>query len=302
VTNFHEIINILQSAAVSEEKLVMPFADLALTRRVEEAWDWTGVENARVQLGLDPQSGATSLSVGGGHAVFLGAGSPLSQAQGLGLFGPVAESEIERMEDFFRQRGTVTQVEVASLADPSLLVLLSRRGYQILEQTHLLALPVEPAKSFPAEIKAQPGSEGMTAGKVQVSKVTPGEIRPWAEAVLRSFFEGPEEPPRTLLEGAIAMGSIPSATGWMAQIDDRIAGGGSLIIHDGVALICGDGTLPAFRGQGVQSALLRARLDQARQAGCDLAVICTQPGSGSQRNAERQGFYVVYARTMMVKE
>jgi hypothetical protein len=52
----------------------------------------------------------------------------------------------------------------------------------------------------------------------------------------------------------------------------------------------------------VQSALLSARLDQGRQAGCDLAVICTQPGSGSQRNAERQGFSVVYARTMMGKE
>ncbi len=45
-----------------------------------------------------------------------------------------------------------------------------------------------------------------------------------------------------------------------------------------------------------------ARLAEARKAGCDLAVICTQPGSGSQRNAERQGFQVVYARTMMVKE
>jgi len=274
----------------------MLFADLALTRRVEAAWDWMGVENARVQLGLDPQSGATSLSVGGGHAVFLGAGSPLSQAQGLGLSGPVAESEIERMEIFFRERGTVTQVEVASLADPSLLVLLSRRGYQILEQTHLLVLPLEPGKSPPVESKDQPGSEGMTSGKIQVSKVTPGEIRPWAEAVMRCFFDGPEEPPPVLLEGAIAMGSIPSATGWMARIDDRIAGGGTLIIHDGLALICGDGTLPAFRGQGVQSALLRARLDQARQARCDLAVICTQPGSGSQRNAERQGFRVAYTR------
>ncbi len=59
---------------------------------------------------------------------------------------------------------------------------------------------------------------------------------------------------------------------------------------------------PHSAAKGVQSALLRARLDQARQAGCDLAVICTQPGSGSQRNAERQGFSVAYARTMMVRE
>ncbi len=98
------------------------------------------------------------------------------------------------------------------------------------------------------------------------------------------------------------MGSSPSTTGWMARIDERIVGGGSLIIHDGLALIVGDGTLPAYRNRGLQSALIRARLDQARQAGCDLAVICTNPGSGSQRNAERQGFTVAYARTMMVRE
>ena len=98
------------------------------------------------------------------------------------------------------------------------------------------------------------------------------------------------------------MASIPMVSCWLAQVGGRIAGGGALVIHDGLALICGDGTLPEFRSQGVQTALLRARLDRARRAGCDLAVICTQPGSSSQRNAERQGFQVVYARTLMSRE
>ena len=100
----------------------------------------------------------------------------------------------------------------------------------------------------------------------------------------------------------MAMGSIPTVSCWLARVDDRIAGGGALVIHDRLALICGDGTLPEFRSQGVQTALLRARLDRAQEAGCDLAVICTQPGSSSQRNAERQGFQVVYARTLMSLE
>jgi hypothetical protein len=30
--------------------------------------------------------------------------------------------------------------------------------------------------------------------------------------------------------------------------------------------------------------------------GCDLAMIVTVPGSGSQRNAEREGFRVAYTR------
>ena len=72
------------------------------------------------------------------------------------------------------------------------------------------------------------------------------------------------------------------------------------MIHGGLALICGDGTLPSFRHRGVQTLLLQARLAHAAASGCKLAAICTQPGSGSQRNAERQGFQVVYARTMLI--
>ena len=74
------------------------------------------------------------------------------------------------------------------------------------------------------------------------------------------------------------------------------------MIHDGLALTCGDGTLPALGCRGIQTALLRVRLAEPQEAGCDLAAICTQPDRRSQRNAERQGFQVVHARTMMVKE
>jgi hypothetical protein len=31
--------------------------------------------------------------------------------------------------------------------------------------------------------------------------------------------------------------------------------------------------------------------------GCDLAMMVTQPGSESQRNAERNGFRIAYTRT-----
>ena len=100
-------------------------------------------------------------------------------------------------------------------------------------------------------------------------------------------------------EGATAMSMVPGTTSWLARVDGQPAGGGSLMIHDGLALICGDGTLPGYRHRGVQTLLLQARLAHAAVSGCELAAICTQPGSGSQRNAERQGFQVVYARTML---
>jgi len=69
-----------------------------------------------------------------------------------------------------------------------------------------------------------------------------------------------------------------------------------------VAQLCGAATLPEHRRRGVQSALLAARLEDAARRGCDLAVVTTQPGSKSQENVQRQGFELVYARAVLVKE
>ena len=43
------------------------------------------------------------------------------------------------------------------------------------------------------------------------------------------------------------------------------------------------------------------RLADAAAAGCDVAVITTQPGSRSHHNAQRQGFDLLYTRAVLVK-
>jgi hypothetical protein len=51
----------------------------------------------------------------------------------------------------------------------------------------------------------------------------------------------------------------------------------------------------------VQTALLAARLADAAAAGCDVAVVTTQPGSRSQQNVQRRGFDLLYVRAVLVK-
>jgi hypothetical protein len=63
-----------------------------------------------------------------------------------------------------------------------------------------------------------------------------------------------------------------------------------------VALLAGACTIPEARKQGAQLALLDYRLRYAAEQGCDLAMMCAQPGSASQRNAERHGFRIAYTR------
>jgi GNAT superfamily N-acetyltransferase len=56
------------------------------------------------------------------------------------------------------------------------------------------------------------------------------------------------------------------------------------------------------RRRGVQSALLRTRLEIAGRAGCDVAVVTTQPGSKSQENVQKQGFELLYTRAILVRQ
>jgi HJR/Mrr/RecB family endonuclease len=57
----------------------------------------------------------------------------------------------------------------------------------------------------------------------------------------------------------------------------------------------------ARRRHGVHTALLSIRLADAAAAGCDIAVVTTQPGSRSQQNVQRQGFHLLYTRAVLIK-
>src|SRR5437879_4711851 len=103
----------------------MVFADAVLARRIETA----EAANAR---GCAP-AGAEVLDIAGGCAIFVGVDSPLTQAVGIGLSGPVSHAELDRLESFFRSRGSRGSIDFCPLADPSLMALLADRGYRALE-------------------------------------------------------------------------------------------------------------------------------------------------------------------------
>src|SRR5262249_4183887 len=156
-------------AGTRKGEAAMPFADQDLARRVEEAWAYLGVENARAQARLNPGSGASAMAIGGGYAVFMGPGSPLSQVQGVGRYGPVDDDEFERMEACYRERGSPVQLELASLADATLLAILSRRGYQAYEQTHVLVRPIGAREPSAVEGTAHDRKDDARAMEVRVA-------------------------------------------------------------------------------------------------------------------------------------
>lgn len=266
-------------------KETIPFSDLALSRRLERAEGRSNAGFVEARASLFPDSGAQWIEVAGAYAMFDGVGSPLTQTFGLGVFDPVTPAEMEKLEEFFRQRGAHVHHEVSPMADPSLLTLLSERGYHPIELTSVMYRPINSGARL-----ASPRNE-----KVQARLIRSGEEEFWAQTAA-SGWSGLTEFNDLMMDLMYITAKRSGGLSFLAELDGQAIAAGALLIHDGVALLAGASTIPEGRRQGAQLALLEGRLNYAAEAGCDLAMMCAAPGSASQRNAERQGFRIAYTR------
>jgi GNAT superfamily N-acetyltransferase len=264
-------------------------SDGTLARRIEAADAAVGVTSAEVHARVNPGNEAVVEQIAGGVAVFVGIDSPLTQALGTGMRGPVSTAEMDRLERFFTTRGADVHIEVCPHADPMLLEELSARGYRLREFSNMLVRRIRTIETPPA---------GASSISVQLS--TPADAELWARTVALGF--GGELAQSG--ENVAVLRDLfqqPNSKGVLAWVEGRPAGGGALTAHEGVAAIFGASTVPSFRRLGVQSAVIRALISYALEAGCDIAYTLTRPGSASQRNVERQGFRIAYTRCTMVR-
>ena len=119
-----------------------PFADLTLARRLERAEGHASRRFVEARARIEPESGAAFVEVAGGHVMFDGVESPLTQTFGLGMSGEVSDAQFDEIETFFSSRGAPTFHEVCPLADSSVVAALNRRGYEPFEFTNVLYRPL----------------------------------------------------------------------------------------------------------------------------------------------------------------
>jgi GNAT superfamily N-acetyltransferase len=266
-----------QYGILAQEEFLV-FSDLALARRLEAA----EAANARGCTAIHPE--AATMDVAGGCAVFVGAGSPLSHAVGIGLNGPVAETEVDRLEAFFRGRGGKVSIELCPMADSALLGRLGDRGYRVTEFNNVL-------------VKRLAGTGIVLTPRVR--RALPEESDMWSHTVGRGFFEEHELTTEEMDVGR-AIFAMPGALCYLAATESgELAGGAAAAVYDGLATLFADSTIARHRRGGLHRELIAARLNEALVLGCDLATATTLPGSGSQRNYERMGFEVVYTRVTL---
>jgi len=93
--------------------------------------------------------------------------------------------------------------------------------------------------------------------------------------------------------------------GWhfeLGLMDKLPAAAGVSWMHGGTVSLTFAATLPEFRCQGLQVALIRRRLQRAAMQGCTLAVSQAAYLSTSHRNMERAGMKTAYTRMNLSKQ
>jgi len=208
----------------------------------------------------------------------------------MGFNGPVKESDLERLEAFYRSHNAPAQLDICPLTDPSLLELVKARGYGIAELNNVLYRTLENLEPF------SPSPE------VEILRGRPEDARLYSRIVTRSFFEKGDEPAgfAEMLAPMFQCDRTLTFLARLGQIPVAAAAGMMIPDHRTFALF-GAGTLPEFRGRGLQTALLKTRLHAAADAGCELAVVVTNGGSASERNCLRLGFQIAYSKATVLK-
>ena len=269
----------------------MQFVDKAFARRLESVEELPQVLYARTFQKIRPEIGAADAEVCGGHMSFCGLGSPVGRAVGMGLDRPFTPADIEQVEAFYRSHKAPAQVDLCPMHEPSVFEMFKERGYAIAELNNVLYRKLNKEEEFPPpppgyEIRRSLLEEATRAGEIVETAFFPDGAPEAFRGLIAPFYQ---------MEGALPF--VASADGKLVA-----CGTGLVIPEHGVFALCGAGTLTEYRGRGLQTALLGARMAAAVEAGCEYAVVVTQGGTTSQRNAERLGFRVAYSKATVIKQ
>jgi GNAT superfamily N-acetyltransferase len=281
---------------VTGERLPL-FCDTELAGRIERAEAQLIARANEAAARRRPEAAGFVLPVAGGVASFAEDDSPFNKVAGIGFDGLPSDADLDEIERRFAAAGMPVQIELAELADPAVGLLLTERGYRLASFENVLGIALRD-RLAPV---APPGVEVRRSGDDEfdawLAVVVDGVAHPDTQGL-----PAHEEFPRDVVVRAELDLATAGAVRYMARRDGVVAGGAGLRITGEIAQLTGAATAPAHRRRGVQTALLAARLADAAKAGCEIAVVTTQPGSKSQQNVQRRGFDLLYARAVLVRD
>jgi GNAT superfamily N-acetyltransferase len=193
------------------------------------------------------------------------------------------EQHVEPLVAWYRDNGIKPRFEVVpALADGKISRELARLGYY--------------QSGFHASLIGEPNAPepGSNAGAIE---------RVRDAAVLEEFLDAhaagwriPD--PQGFKANVRGWLGQPGWSLYLARLDGKAAATGILFIRDGVGYCADAATVPAFRGRGLQQAMLRRRIADAAAAGVDVVCSGAEYLSASHRNMERVGMRVQFVRAL----
>jgi GNAT superfamily N-acetyltransferase len=265
----------------------MIFSDKNLSQKLERTEARSNASFVEARAKKSPEIGAEWIEVAGTYAMFDGNESPLTQTFGLGVFDEITDSELDKLEAFFKKHDAPVFHEVSPMANPSLIALLNERNYQPIELTSVLFQEIDGETSFNLLINPN----------IKTRIIEKGEEKLWAQTSTNGWATEMEGLADFMFQFGQISASCNGGFPFLAELGGNPISAGMLFIYEDVAILAGASTIPEGRGKGGQSALLDARLKFAKAQGCKIAMMGALPGSQSQRNAEKNGFRIAYTRT-----
>ncbi|MDR4889705.1 GNAT family N-acetyltransferase [Fredinandcohnia sp. QZ13] len=142
-----------------------------------------------------------------------------------------------------------------------------------------------------------PLSESENLSKITIRELKKDEFDLYAEMYTKGFGM-----PSFLIEGVAQNNQVlynnENWTFFLASIEDEPAGIGVLFSRNGIGTLASATTLPEFRNQGIQTALIKQRMQTALEQGCRIIVGQAIFGSVSQNNMERAGMRIGYTKAI----
>lgn len=252
--------------------------------RLLSTWAADAAAFAEVLIDLDPSWGSETFPLAGGIGVLCGPGMYINRVLGAGLERGLANDEWDRLEQRSGAVGVDASIEITVHSHADVRARASARGYVLEEVNSAL---VHDARA------AMPTARD---SGFEIVPANGGLLPAWQEASAQGF--GALDPARRRVSDAFARAAaVVDGDRFVIVLDpddQRPLATASMSVRDGVATLGGMSTVPAERGRGVQSALIRHRIRVARELGCDLVASTAAPGSQSERNLIRHGFRRVF--------
>ncbi|KAL4983751.1 hypothetical protein BDW68DRAFT_168220 [Aspergillus falconensis] len=270
-----------------------------LIERAETAFITAQIDAARQ---LFPDDGFLAEPIGGGVAAVTKAsfGRKLNHVAGIGMDGPVTDKDVDDIERLYKAIGVSPEINLCPFAHDSAVKVLKKRGYMTCAEMNVYGLSLQ---DYEAEDRTRREEEEYKRNKGEEIRITPVSKEDHLLFIQSSTtaFTSPETPNHDLFRTLATIATLrPDTRLYIAKINGKIAGTAGLALISTplgkVAELYIDSTVPEFRGRGVQAALLRDRLSEAKREGCDIAAVTTWPGGVSARNMERVGFRLAYRK------